>query len=99
VSAPLVDVPPEVVTTTEMVKYVLGEHRGRTVLIVGHSNTVPEMVAALGEGSFAPVAIGPDDFDKIFVVTVRRFPFFKSFRLIKARYGDVSVPGSGGEGV
>jgi 2,3-bisphosphoglycerate-dependent phosphoglycerate mutase len=87
VSAMVIDVHPEVVTSTEVVKHVLGEHRGRTVLIVGHSNTVPEMVAALGEGTFAPVAIGPDDFDKLFVVTVRRFPFFKSFRLIKARYG------------
>lgn len=43
-------------------------HPGRTALIVGHSNTIPEVIRALG-GSPAP-AIGDREYDDLFVVTV-----------------------------
>ncbi|AEV83536.1 phosphoglycerate mutase [Actinoplanes sp. SE50] len=39
---------------------------GAVVLIAGHSNTVPEVIAALGA---PPPAIGETDFDNLFVVT------------------------------
>lgn len=42
---------------------------GEVVLVVGHSNTVPEMIAALGV-SRPPPAIGEHEFDNLFVVTV-----------------------------
>ena len=35
-------------------------------LVVGHSNTVPDMIKALGVG--APVVIGDNDYDNLFVV-------------------------------
>lgn len=41
---------------------------GAVVLIVGHSNTVPEVIAALGVP--APPVIGETEFDNLFVVTV-----------------------------
>ncbi|MGH8028479.1 MAG: SixA phosphatase family protein [Arenimonas sp.] len=41
---------------------------GRNVLIVGHSNTVPEMVKALTGIDAAPM--GDDEFDRIYVVTL-----------------------------
>jgi broad specificity phosphatase PhoE len=47
---------------------VLSGAAGAVVLIVGHSNTVPQMIAALG----APppeAAIGEGEFDNLFVVT------------------------------
>jgi broad specificity phosphatase PhoE len=37
------------------------------VLVVGHSNTVPEIVKALGVTT--PVSIGDQDFDNLFLVT------------------------------
>jgi broad specificity phosphatase PhoE len=40
---------------------------GEVVLVAGHSNTVPEMIAALGG---PPVAIGHREFDNLFVVTL-----------------------------
>ena len=43
------------------------ERRGETVLVVGHSNTIPEMIAALG-GKAAP--IDERTYDDLFVVTV-----------------------------
>lgn len=47
---------------------VLQKHRGHTVLVVGHSNTVPEIVAALGAPK--PAAICDDGYENMFVVTV-----------------------------
>jgi phosphohistidine phosphatase SixA len=40
---------------------------GEVVLIAGHSNTVPEVIAALGA---PPPAIGETRFDNLFVVTL-----------------------------
>lgn len=45
---------------------------GRTVVVVGHSNTVPEIVRSLTRGRHA-VTLADDEFDRIFVVTVTRF--------------------------
>ena len=47
---------------------ILKTHRGQTVLVVGHSNTVPEIVAALGAPQPAPIC--DDGYDSIFIVTV-----------------------------
>ena len=47
-------------------------HVGRTVVVVGHSNTVPEIVSALTRGK-QTVGIEDDQFDRIFIVTVTRF--------------------------
>lgn len=52
---------------TEMAKRVYS-NPGGAVLIVGHSNTVPEIIKALG-GDIAP-AIDETVFDDLFVVTV-----------------------------
>lgn len=41
---------------------------GKTALIVGHSNTIPEVIRALGCGDVP--AIGDKDYDDLFVVTV-----------------------------
>jgi phosphohistidine phosphatase SixA len=58
---------------------------GSVALVAGHSNTVPELVAALGAGT---VAITEDTFDKMFVVVV---PERGEPTLVQLRY--CSVPG------
>lgn len=45
---------------------------GRTVVVVGHSDTVPDIVAALTRGRHR-VVLGEGDFDRVFIVTVTRF--------------------------
>lgn len=46
--------------------------RGSTVLVVGHSNTAPQIVATLAGGS--PVAsLADDEYDALYVVTLNRF--------------------------
>jgi phosphohistidine phosphatase SixA len=46
----------------------IGEHAGEAVLIVGHSNSIPEVIRALG-GDAVP-KIDESKFDDLFVVTV-----------------------------
>ena len=47
---------------------VLARHRGHTVVLAGHSNTVPALVAAFGAAQ--PAALCDDGYDNVFIVTV-----------------------------
>jgi len=53
----------------ELARRVLRENRGGRALIVGHSNTVPEVVAELARVQNVP-PIGEEEFDTLYVVTV-----------------------------
>ena len=67
---------------TMVAERILAEHRGGTVVVVNHSNTVPLIVEALGG---APVPeITEHEFDHFFVVVV---PASGAVRTIKAQYG------------
>jgi len=48
---------------------LLGEQRGKVVLVVGHSNTLPDLIEALSGES---VAIAESEHDRLFVVFVPR---------------------------
>jgi 2,3-bisphosphoglycerate-dependent phosphoglycerate mutase len=53
----------------DLAERVLDENRGGRALIVGHSNTVPDIVKALtGENDVPPM--GEDEFGTLYVVTV-----------------------------
>jgi 2,3-bisphosphoglycerate-dependent phosphoglycerate mutase len=47
-------------------------HVGGTVVVVGHSNTVPQIVERLTRGRDR-IVVADDEFDRIFIVTVTRF--------------------------
>lgn len=53
----------------ELVNELIDAHRGKTVVIVGHSNTVPEILKALTQNTFE-VTISENQFDNLFVVTL-----------------------------
>ena len=55
------------------------EHRGETVLVVGHSNTVGPIVRALG--GVAPETLDDSDYDELFVVTEPTFGRSTTLRL------------------
>lgn len=61
---------------------VLAKHRGETVVVVGHSNTVPMVVQAFGGRPAAPLSEA--DYDRFFVVVV---PEEGPARVVQARYG------------
>lgn len=46
--------------------------RGRTSVVIGHSNTVPRIVSGLTGGRFE-VAVPPEDYGSMFIVTVSSF--------------------------
>ena len=90
---------PNLASSADLAAHVLSERRGQTVLIVGHSNTVPELIEALGAPSLCPGYFtlidgvcripdqpGNDQYDNLFVVNVPRW--FPETGLLKARYGD-----------
>lgn len=67
----------------DLAREVLKQQKGKTVLIVGHSNTVPDIVKA-----FSHIAVPPltdADYDRLFIVEV---PATGPARLFKARYGE-----------
>jgi len=51
---------------TELKDHILTHHAGQTVLVVGHSNTVPELIKLLG-GPSLPI-IDDCEFDNLFVL-------------------------------
>ena len=71
--------------TDELVNQIYTAHRGQTVLIAGHSNTVPRIVSALSNETFADI---PDSqYDNLFIVTIYRFGKAK---VTKLKYGNPS---------
>jgi len=55
--------------SVELARRAVRENRGHRALIVGHSNTVPEIVAALAHIQDVP-PMGEDEFDTMYIVTV-----------------------------
>ena len=66
-----------------LAKELRAKHLGRTVLVVGHSNTVPQIVEALG-GPRPPAIDEANEFDRLMIVIV---PKKGKTRVIQARYG------------
>jgi phosphohistidine phosphatase SixA len=53
----------------ELARQLLRENRGGLAIVIGHSNTVPQLVAELAHTGKVP-AIGEEEFDTLYVVTV-----------------------------
>jgi len=60
--------PIEMVDALSIKNHILANHAGKTVLMIGHSNTVPDLINRLGAGAL-PI-IGESEFDNLFVVKV-----------------------------
>lgn len=66
----------------EQAREIRERHAGRTVVVVGHSNTTPMLVRALGGAEVGPI---PDsEYDHLYVVTI---PAEGPVRTLRARYG------------
>jgi 2,3-bisphosphoglycerate-dependent phosphoglycerate mutase len=68
--------------TPELIKQLLSDHRGQTILVAGHNNSVPEIIAALG-GPTYPI-IPDTEYDNLYLVTVYRTGKAK---VVKMKYG------------
>jgi broad specificity phosphatase PhoE len=63
-----------------LARRVLKEHAGGRVLIVGHADTVPQIVAALSGSSRVP-EIGADEYGTMYIVAVPRIGHANLLRL------------------
>ena len=66
----------------DIAKRIRADHEGQTVVVVGHSNTTPEVIRALGVATVP--AIGETEYDDLFIVTLAPGATPK---LITLRYG------------
>ena len=71
----------------QVASLVKTKHAGETVLVVGHSNTVPAIIAALGAKE--PPAICDEVYDNFYVVTIDEAG---NASLIHSRYGAATPP-------
>ena len=76
--------------TEQLVNRILTDHRGQTVFVAGHNNSVPAIVSALS-GETYPV-IPESEYDNLFIVTIYRFGKAK---VVKLKYGAHSTQGVG----
>jgi phosphohistidine phosphatase SixA len=67
--------------TPRLVSDIRSQHAGQVVLVAGHSNTIPQIIQALGGGAVAP--IDESDFGNMFIVTASG----SSATVVKLRYG------------
>jgi broad specificity phosphatase PhoE len=62
---------------------ILKSHKGKIILVVGHSNTIPTLIADLGASKKVP-PINENEYDNIYVVSI---PWFGKTKTIRLRYG------------
>ena len=73
---------------TALVNHILANHRGHTVLVVGHSNTVPQIISMVG-GPLLP-DLADNEFDNLFVVDVCQCGWWRRAKVVNLQYGAAS---------
>jgi len=76
--------------TDELVNRIQTTHRGQTIFVAGHNNSVPAIVSTLS-GETYPL-ISESEYDNLFIVTIYRFGKAK---VLKLKYGKESTQGVG----
>jgi broad specificity phosphatase PhoE len=78
-----------------VVDRMVSDNKGKIILVVGHSNTLPALIADLGASKNVP-PIAENEYDNIYIVSI---PWFGKTKTIRLRYGEPYRPavGQGGE--
>ncbi|MEM6817853.1 MAG: histidine phosphatase family protein [Pseudomonadota bacterium] len=71
------------------VNSIVRNHKGKIVLIVGHSNTIAPMIAELGGSKKVP-PIPESEYDNLYIVTI---PWFGKVKTLRLRFGVPSPAG------
>jgi len=74
--------------TASIMDEIVKQHKGKIVLVVGHSNTLPALIANMGASKKVP-EIDENEYDNIYVVSI---PWFGKTKTIRLRYGAPYVP-------
>jgi len=78
--------------TEAVLETILKNHKGKIILVVGHSNTLPVLIANLGASKLVP-PIERDEFDNIYIISI---PWFGKTKTIRLRFGEPYNGISGG---
>ena len=73
--------------TEEILDTILRNHKGKIILVIGHSNTLPVLIANLGASKKVP-AIAQNEFDNIYIISI---PWFGKTKTIRLRIGEPFV--------
>jgi broad specificity phosphatase PhoE len=73
--------------TEEILDTILKNHKGKIILVIGHSNTLPVLIANLGASKKVP-AIAQNEFDNIYIISI---PWFGKTKTIRLRIGEPFV--------
>ena len=74
--------------TEAIMEHILKEHKGKIILVVGHSNTVPRLMYDMGASKKVP-EIAENEYDNIYIVAI---PWFGKTKTIRLRYGEPYIP-------
>jgi broad specificity phosphatase PhoE len=74
--------------TEAIMEYIVREHKGKIILVVGHSNTLPALIGNMGASKKVP-PIADDEYDNIYIVSI---PWFGKTKTIRLRYGTPYIP-------
>jgi len=70
--------------TEAILDAILKNHKGKIILVVGHSNTIPVLIANLGASKKVP-PIAEDEYDNIYIISI---PWFGKTKTIRLRFGE-----------
>ena len=70
--------------TEAIMERIVREHKGKIILVVGHSNTVPALIGNMGASKKVP-EINEAEYDNIYSVSI---PWFGKTKTIRLRYGE-----------
>ncbi|MDH3612949.1 MAG: histidine phosphatase family protein [Gammaproteobacteria bacterium] len=73
--------------TKTVLDTILRDYKGKIILVVGHSNTVPKLIAKLGASKNVP-EIAEDEYDNIYIISI---PWFGKTKTIRLRFGEPYV--------
>jgi len=74
--------------TEAIMERIVKEHKGKIILVVGHSNTVPALIGNMGASKKVP-EIAEYEYDNIYIVSI---PWFGKTKTIRLRYGEPYIP-------
>ena len=74
--------------TEKFLDQLIKEEKGKIVLVVGHSDTVPVMIGNMGASKRVP-PIAADEYDNIYIVSI---PWFGKTKTLRLRYGEPYAP-------
>ena len=74
--------------TEAIMEHIVKVHKGKIILVVGHSNTLPLLMANMGASKKVP-AIAENEYDNIYIISI---PWFGKTKTIRLRFGEPYVP-------